>query len=197
MTRVKKAWAALIGLLLLAPTQVFSQKKISIPFDIQLTDYHTVTIQWTRQEQDGFDYNLEKSRDEKTWARIANINSQLSPCYDYIDLHADEGINYYRIVQRKHEELVAVSDSKKIQTRSPDKLYIWPTPANDILHVRSPFISGSMDIIDTEGRFIRKITIIDSITDVPLQALPTGMYFIHVRHGNNILVAKFTKQKSW
>ena len=158
---------------------------------------HTVNIQWTRPGEDGFDYNLEKSRDEKTWVRIANMSSQLSPCYDYIDLKVTGGTNYYRIVQRKHEELVAVSDSKKIQTRSPDKLYIWPTPANDILHVRSPFISGSMDIIDTEGRFIRKITTIDSITDVPLQALPTGMYFIHVRHGNNILVAKFIKQKSW
>jgi len=119
-----------------------------------------------------------------------------SPCYDYIDLHIAEGFNYYRIAQRKHEELVAVSDTKKIQTNSADKLYIWPTPANDILHVRLPFVNGSMDIIDTEGRFIRKITIIDSITNVSLQVLPTGMYFIHARHGKDILVAKFIKQQS-
>ena len=196
MTRVKKVWMGLIGLLLLGQIQVSSQKKISIAFDVQRGDRHTITIEWTRPEEDGFDYVLEKSRDEKTWAGIANVNSQLSPCYDYVDLHAAEGTHYYRIVQRKQEELVAVSDTKKIQTRSTDKLYIWPTPANDILHVRSPFVNGSMDIIGPEGRLIRKIAIIDFITDVPLQALPGGMYFIHVRNGKDILVAKFIKQQS-
>jgi hypothetical protein len=197
MTRVKKVWVALIGLLLLGQTQVFSQKKISIAFDVQLADYHTVTIQWTRPEADSFDYVLEKSGDEKTWARIANIYSQLSPCYDYIDLHAAEGINYYRIVQRKHEEMVAVSATKKIQTHSADKLYIWPTPANDIVHVRSPFVNGNIDIIASDGQLIRKISITDLITDVSLQALPSGMYFIHVRHGKDILIDKFIKQQGF
>jgi hypothetical protein len=54
-----------------------------------------------------------------------------------------------------------------------------------------------MGILDTEGRFIRKITICDFIVDVPIQALPTGMYFVHIRHGKDILVAKFIKQQGW
>src|SRR6476660_7012361 len=110
MTRVKRVWMGLTGLLLLGQIQVSSQKKISIAFDVQRGDRHTITIEWIRPEEDSFDYVLEKSRDEKTWAAIANVNSQLSPCYEYIDLHAAEGTNYYRIVQRKQEELVAVSD---------------------------------------------------------------------------------------
>ena len=196
MTKLKTGWVGMIGLLLLA-SHVFSQKKITIVFDVQRSDRHTVTMQWIRPGEDSFDYVLEKNRDEKTWERIANISTQLTPCYDNIDLQAAEGVNYYRIVQRNHGELVAVSEAKSIEVINPDRLYIWPTPANNILHVRSPFVNGSMDINDAEGRFIRKIIISNFIIDVPIQALPTGMYFLHIRHGKDILVAKFIKQQGW
>jgi hypothetical protein len=196
MIKLKKRWVGMIGLMLLA-SHVFSQKKISIVFQVERSDRHTVTVHWIRPEEDSFDYVLEKSGDEKTWERIENLSAQLSPCYDFIDLQAAEGVNYYRIVQRNHEELVATSETTRLQAINVDEVYIWPTPANNILHIRSPFVNGTMDIIDTEGRFIRKIAISDFIIDVPLQALPTGMYFIHIRHGKDIFVAKFIKQPGW
>ncbi len=118
MTRVKKVWAALIGLLVLGPTQVFSQKKISIAFDVQLIDYHTVNIQWTRPGEDGFDYDLEKSRDEQTWARIANINSQLSPCYDYIDLHA---VGRYQLLPHRAEKARRTGCSLRLEKDTDSK----------------------------------------------------------------------------
>jgi len=186
--------AGLIGLLILAQTAVFCQKKISISFDVQLCDRSTASIQWTTPVKDSFDYILEKSRDAKTWERIANISSQLSPYYEYIDLHAGN-VSYYRIAQRRHEELVALSDTKWIKVNSLDNLSIWPTPANDILHIRSPFVNGVIDVIDVDGRFIRKITIIDSISDISLHAFPAGMYFIQARHGKDVLVEKFIKQQ--
>ena len=196
MPKAKKALGGLIISLLLGQVQVFSQYKISVPFDVQPGERHSVVIECTRPRTDNLDYALERSPDEKMWAIIANISSQLSPHYAYHDWHPAEGLNYYRIVQKRHEERIAVSETKCIQIRNAGRLYIWPSPANDILHVRSPFINGYMDIIDSQGRFIRKVTIIDSITDVSLQALPTGMYFIHLRHGTEILVDKFIKQQS-
>jgi hypothetical protein len=184
-----------MALLLISPEPVQGQNKTSVSFTIQQGPNLSVIIQWTRPGEDSFDYALERSADERTWQRIANMNSQLSPYYDYVDLQRASGTNYYRIVQRKREELVAVSDTKCIQVGNADRLYIWPTPANDILHIQSPFINGTIDIIDSYGRFIRKIAVTDPITGVPLQALPGGMYFIHLRHGKDILVEKFIKQE--
>jgi len=193
----------MIGLLLVGQTPIFSQKIIPIAFDVQLCDRNTAAIQWTRPGEDSFDYVLEKSADGMSWEMIASINSQPLPYYDYIDLHTTTGISYYRITQRRHDELVAVSDTKWIKVingtkvSNAHKLYIWPTPANDILHVRSPFVNGNLDVIDSDGRFVRKITMIDFITNVPVQALPGGMYFIRVRHGKDILVEKFIKQQGY
>ncbi len=196
MSKAKKGWGCLIISLLLGQAQIFSQYKISVPFDVQLGERHSVVIECTKPPTDNLNYLLERSPDEKLWEIIANISSQLSPHYAYYDWHPAEGLNYYRIVQKRHGERIAVSETKCIQIRNAGKLYIWPTPANDILHVRSPFINGNLDIIDSQGRFIRKVTIVDSITDVPIYALPTGMYFIHLRHGTEILVDKFIKQQS-
>ena len=194
MTQVK-LWAYL-GLLLVQSAG-FSQKRIPLAFDVKLSDRTTVTIHWTKPQDDSFDYALEKSVDANTWQTIAHISYELSPCYDYIDLQLKNGIYYYRITQKRQGQLLAVSDTKWVKTTNADKLYIWPTPANDILHIRSPFVNGNMDIINSDGRLVRKISIIDFITDVPLQALPSGIYFIQVRHGKDLLVEKFLKQQGF
>jgi type IX secretion system substrate protein len=183
--------------LLFGGIQVFSQKQMSVAFDVQVCDRNTVMIQSTRPESDSFEYVLEKSWDDKNWERIADIKSQLLPYYDYIDLDATSTLGYYRIAQRKHGQLVAVSETKSVQVGSPAKLYLWPTPANDILHVQSPFVNGNIDIIDGDGRLVRKMTVTDPITHVQLQALPAGMYFIRLRHGNDILVERFIKQRGF
>lgn len=203
-----KTKAGLISLLLVMQSHVFSQKEIPVLLDVQLSEPNTVRISWTKPEQDSLEYVLEKSVDSKRWQTIANINSQVSPCYDYIDLQSKEGINYYRIAQKRNGQLLAVSDVKwiptvnsnkmpTVNTANSNKLYTWPSPANDILHLRSPFVNGSLDIIGSDGRFVRKIAITDLITDVPLQKLPSGMYFIHLRHGKDILIDKFIKQQSF
>jgi type IX secretion system substrate protein len=174
--------------------QLFSQKQFPVMFDVQLCDQNTVAIHWTRQQADSFDYALQKSEDEKTWETIANINAQPLPYYDYIDLHATTGVSFYRIARSERGKLVAASDVKSLKISSANKLYLWPTPANNVLHVKSPFVNGTIDIIDCDGRFIRKITVIDSITNVPLQTLPAGMYFVHARHGEDVFVDRFIKQ---
>jgi hypothetical protein len=194
MTQVK-LWAYVS--LVFVQTAVFSQERIPVAFDVNLSDRTTITIHWTRPQADSSDYVLEKSVDAKTWQTIAHISSELSPCYDYIDLQLKDGINYYRIATKSEGQLLAVSDTKWIKTTNPDKLYFWPTPANDIVHIRSPFVNGNMAIINSDGRLVRKISIIDFITDVPLQALPSGIYFIQVRHGKDLLVEKFLKQQGF
>ena len=186
-----------IGLLLVLQGTAFSQKKIPVEFDVQPGDQSTVIVHWTTAGEDSFDYVLEKSLDAKMWQTMTHINFQLSPCYDYIDLQLKDSITYFRIALKSQGQLVAVSDTKSIKTTNANKLYIWPTPANDILHIRSPFVNGNLDMISSDGRLVRKLSIIDFRTDVPLQALPNGIYFIQVRHGKDLLVEKFLKQQSF
>jgi len=198
MLRTKLILGAVTVLLLVRPEQVHTQNKTSISFNIQPGSNRSVIIQWTvNQETGALEYFVEKSTDKKTWEVISTPVYQVSHDYSYTDLCPLEGLNYYRVTSIRGKDRIVLTDVKWIQVSNADKLYIWPTPTNDILHVRSPFFSGYMDIIDSDGRFVKRITMIDFITNVPVQALPGGMYFIRVRHGKDVLVEKFIKQQGY
>jgi hypothetical protein len=51
-----------------------------------------------------------------------------------------------------------------------------------------------MDIVDSRGKLIRKIIITDFITDLHIGSLAKGIYFLHIRNGNQLLVEKFIKE---
>lgn len=194
MPGIKMVIVTTLVLLLINPGQVHSQTKPVISFDVQPGKNRTVTIQWsTGLGIDSFDYKVEKSKDKKTWETIAHVAPQLSHNYSGIDFHPVEGINYYRIRQTGRKGQFSFTEIKWIQISKAGKLYIWPNPANDILHVKSPFVKGSMNIVDAGGKFIFKISITDFITDVPTTRLSKGIYFLHVNHDSEVLVEKFVK----
>ncbi|HEX6847989.1 MAG TPA: T9SS type A sorting domain-containing protein, partial [Chitinophagaceae bacterium] len=63
----------------------------------------------------------------------------------------------------------------------------------DVLHVRTPFADGSMEIVDSEGKLMKKITITDFTTDVSIQQLAKGIYIIRVKHKKDAVAEKFIK----
>jgi hypothetical protein len=62
------------------------------------------------------------------------------------------------------------------------------------VHIKTPFLSGSIDMMDTEGKLIRKIVITDFVIDISTGSLAKGVYFLHIRHGNQFMVQKFLKE---
>jgi hypothetical protein len=194
MLRVKIIIVVSFVFLLITPGPLHSQTKPFIFFDIRPSADHTVLTQWHMPpEVDTLPFQVEKSRDNRTWERIASVSAHLSHQYSYKDIHPGEGLIYYRVSQVDTRGKSLYSAINWVQFSETGKLYIWPNPTKDVLHVKTPYTNGSIDIINSEGKYILKITITNLITDVPTLRLSKGIYFLHVRHEKEILVGKFVK----
>jgi hypothetical protein len=182
-------------LLFMGVGQLHSQTETFTAFNVQPGQNRSVIIYWViRPAIDSFDYVLQRSKDAKTWETIANPGFHLSHNYSHIDMHPAEGMNYYRVIQFRSKQQIGASDTKWIQVSNAGRLYMWPNPANDILHVRSPFVKGSMQVVSPAGQLMMKLSITNAVTDVPMRSLARGTYFIHVMYGKEILVERFIKQ---
>jgi hypothetical protein len=195
MSRIKNMVVACLVFLSINPGLLHSQIKAFIFFNVLPGADHTVLTQWKmKPEPDTLSFEVERSRDKKIWERIATLSPHLSHLYSFADREPGEGLIYYRIKQAGVKDLSIYTDIKWVQVSKTGKLYIWPNPANNMLHVKTPFIKGSLDILDPGGRLMLKIAITDLITDVPVLRLSKGIYILHAKYKNEILVEKFIKE---
>ena len=195
MLRIKFIVVVSFVFLLISPGLLHSQTKPFILFDVLPGADHTVLTQWRMTpEIDTLPFEVERSRDKRTWERIASVAAHSSHQYSSTDTQPGEGLIYYRVRQVGSKGKFLYTGVNWVQISETGKLYIWPNPAKSVLHVKTPYVKGSMDIIDPGGKHILKITITDFITDIPTIRLSKGIYFLHVRYENEILVEKFVKE---
>ncbi|MFI5129126.1 MAG: T9SS type A sorting domain-containing protein [Chitinophagales bacterium] len=181
--------------LLFNPGQVYSQAEPFISFNVQPAMDGTVIIQWKALPgTDTFYFEVERSRDMKTWESIAHVTSQLSHQYSSIDPLPGLGLIYYRVRQAGAESHSFYTRIEWVQISNTGKLYIWPNPAKDMLHVRTPYASGSIEVLNPDGKLMLKISMINVVTDVPISRLSGGIYFLHVKHNQEDLVERFVKE---
>ncbi|MDP4261381.1 MAG: T9SS type A sorting domain-containing protein [Bacteroidota bacterium] len=194
MLRIKIIIVTSLVFLLTRAGQLYGQAEPFISFNVEPGAGHTVLIQWkTVPGNDSLRFEVERSRDKKTWESIADVAARLSHQYSSIDSKPGEGLIYYRVRQVSSGNRFSYTQEKWVQISNTGKLYIWPNPAKDVLHVKTPFVNGSVDIIDPGGKLIQKISIINLVTDVSIAGLSKGVYFLHVRHKNEVLVERFMK----
>jgi hypothetical protein len=195
MLRIKIMVVISLVFLLSSPGLLHSQTKPFILFDVLPGADHTVLTQWRMTpEIDTLPFEVERSRDKRNWERIASVAADSSHRYSSTDMQPGEGLIYYRVRQVGSKDRFLYTRLKWVQISETGKLYIWPNPAKSVLHVKTPYIKGSIDIIDPGGKHILKITITDFITDIPTIRLSRGIYFLHVRNENEILIEKFVKK---
>ena len=105
-----------------------------------------------------------------------------------------DSLNYYRVKQIVSEDRFNYSEIKWVQVNTVTDVFIWPNPARDIVRVKTPFLSGEIDLIDAGGRLKRKIIITDFITEITTTELAKGIYFLAISSGNRLLTEKFIKE---
>ncbi len=177
------------------PGLLHSETTAFASFDVQPYEGNIVIIQWSMTpERDTLPMEVERSRDRITWEKISLQPSQSSHQYFSIDSRPEDGLIYYRVRRTEGENKISYSDVRWVQVCKTDEVYIWPNPAKDILHVKTPFSKGSMDILDAGGKLMQKIAISGFNTEVPAACLSKGIYFLHIRHDDEVIVEKFIKE---
>jgi hypothetical protein len=190
MTRV----IYIISVLLIRSVVMYSQDRSFVYFDVRPADNQKALIQWNvNPAGDTFSFELQKSNDLTNWKVIAYFSPDLLHQYSYTD-SLQNGVLYYRVRQIKADKSLLYSQIRWVQVNKTGKLYIWPSPAKNLLHLKTSFNSGSIDVVDESGRYVFKIFITGYITDISIARLAKGIYFLQVKHGDEILKEKFIKE---
>jgi hypothetical protein len=180
--------------LLIGSTLLFAQTKGFTKFDVQPGPGRTVLVQWGISSlQDSIRFKVERSRDKKVWESLAAVARDATTQYSYSDINPLEGMNYYRIKEAGGKGRFLYSPVKWVQMSEAGKLIIWPNPANNILYVKTPFTRGSIDIINSGGRLLQKITITNYLTAINTQKLSRGLYLLQVKTETETLVERFIR----
>lgn len=192
MLKLKLIFLATLLLASLRPA--FSQDQLFIFFNVKPDTAQKVVIEWKiAAAADSLDLVIERSQDKISWTKIADIPFITPHVYLIHDTKPAEGLNYYRVKQVANKGESVYSDIKWVQFDRTSKLYLWPNPVSSILHIKTPFVDGSIDIFDSEGRFMLKKSITNFITDIPTADLAKGIYFLHIKYKKTSFVEKFVK----
>lgn len=177
------------------PFLLVAQTKAFIRFDLQPgRPDRSVMISWAIAPRgDTIPFEVERSRDKRTWEKISAVAGNLQEDNSYLDMYPSEGINYYRVKTMGGKTGLLFSPVKWVQIGEAGKVIIWPNPADKILYVKTPFTNGTLDIINSAGKHVQKITITNYITNVSTQHLSKGLYFLQVKHQSGTLVERFIK----
>jgi hypothetical protein len=180
----------------LASTTVSNPLPVTyIYFIATLQPNRTVLLKWeTGDEISNAFFDIERSRDARTWSCIGTINSSISHQYSFNDLGPVMGINYYRIRQVDQNGKYLYTSVRLIKISNENKLYIWPNPSADMLNIQIPFTEAIIEIYNAAGKMIWGKTTGNTINTVPVKNWPAGVYMIQVRNGNDKLTEKFIKE---
>jgi hypothetical protein len=86
---------------------------------------------------------------------------------------------------------LGVQEKSSIQ----DLILLFPNPAGDVVHMHTEedFAKSPVELLDFKGRVIRNWTITSADTDIQLEGLASGLYFLKIMHDERVLIRKFVK----
>jgi len=184
--------------------------KITSPLPIELlyfTGRNTSKgnlLEWSTATELNNDYfTLERSRNGIDFIDIARVNgagtslSQLN--YNYLDTHAAEGINYYRLKQTDYDGQYTYSRIISIRTEKPGATFsIYPNPSTNVFFITlaDDDVPVSIAVYDAQGRTVTTSQEYSSGTyQLSLPDAAQGIYTLRLMAGNEIYVRKLILNK--
>lgn len=166
-----------------------------ISFTAQLNSNKTVSLQWkTSEEINNEHFEIERSIDGVTWFALANISTNTTHQYSYLDQSPKQGLNYYRIKEVDIDGKYFYSATRAVTLRGEKQLFIWPNPATTELHLQLPVAAVSIEIINATGQVVFTKIISTNNEVIPVQQLKAGIYFLKIKYQGETHVEKFLKE---
>ena len=165
-------------------------------------------LKWITATEVNNDYfTLERSTDGTNFVSIATLNgkgnSNTATAYQYLDKTATAGISYYRISQTNFDGTRSYGGIVTL-VRGETSLgvtAIYPVPATHNVNIK--FVSAQnaniqATIYDAAGRLMNTQNIPatggENTVTVDVAAYASGVYFVKLNNGNEIITTNFVKQ---
>ncbi len=162
----------------------------------------SVTLYWnTAQEINTKYFTIEKGFDQASFMPLTTVAAQVNAQnhhYQYTDLSAPGGVNYYRLKMVDADGRFTYSKIIAIATPVTNAMMVFPNPVKDKLFIRLSGVGGAGEIVitDARGTVTRRLQL-RSVTagiSVDLATLAAGVYSISFQSAKFKSTQQFIKQ---
>ena len=162
-----------------------------LDFKAQLTNNRQTLLSWsTASEINNEGFEIEQSTDGTHWRDIGfvdgNGTTQELTKYSFVDAIPANGINYYRLKQMDFDGKFDYSDVQSIRLENEQNppIQVFPNPVKDSnLTIKLDQFDNqeiTIQIYDLTGKTWLQRTSYDALTELNVQHLAAGVYFLQV-----------------
>jgi hypothetical protein len=161
--------------------------------------YDAVSLTWTvGTEENVAGYEVQKSTDGNSFARIGFVAARGVSSYTYIDSKVNETA-FYRVRSVDNDSKYIYSSILTLKGDQSDVVMkAFPSPVQSQLTVQhsSATGNGKIDVLSVDGRLFKSIALAAGTqqTSVDLSSAKAGIYIVRLITGNTIQSIKVTKQ---
>ena len=154
---------------------------------------HALLTWLTASESFNKGFEIERSNDALTWKRIGyaeslsqNGTSDETLQYSFKDVAIMKGQNYYRLKQIDLDGTFGYSPIRVVLSdkEKAGQVMIFPNPTTDYVTLAELSGNEKIHMYDAQGRKIKSVQSTGSTTDISMDGVKEGMYFIHVIQEN-------------
>ncbi len=184
-----------------SPFTLASKTSIN-PLPIELTNYDLscenkkVVINWsTASEINNNFYTIERSADGLTFESIAFVNGNGTTVtknnYSYTDTNPIDGLSYYQLKQTDYNGQSKTYSLRSINCENKNSdVLIYPNPNKGMFTIQGTELGCEVTITDVLGKVIYSIKGNEQKTQVILQNLSRGIYYININKNDTSVTKK-------
>ncbi len=153
---------------------------------IAIPKNHEVQLQWTtNSEKHNAGFEIQRSIQGIDWQILNFVNgsgtTQERHDYTYLDASPNNGLNYYRLLQKDFDGENTFSKVVSVEMKSNQKdMLLFPNPTKNFVQIYfDQEVSGELELIDWAGRIIKKELLNnENHLTINLKDFPDGVYII-------------------
>lgn len=163
-----------------------------IGFDLNVKQRNTseIELSWTTAPYEtSATFEVQKSTDRLAYERIAEIETDGSDVYTYVDKDIESPLNYYRIIQQNSGGVAYISDTERLAIRQVAKsegIVLYPNPTQQELRLNMNLDEQTgkfvqIRILDMSGKmFYESVSTWENGKRIDISELPQGTYTLIV-----------------
>jgi hypothetical protein len=161
-----------------------------LSFDVKATDMAVEVIWQTASETNNDFFTIQRSADGFAWENIAYVDgagdSFVSLSYEYIDENPLNGVAYYRLMQTDFNGDFEIFDAMAVEfvSNSTFEMSVYPNPVVDFVTVNTVPDGQNLLLMNQSGQILFNQVVFEMNTNVNMENLPAGNYFISLVDAN-------------
>ncbi|PCJ01500.1 MAG: hypothetical protein COB15_00855 [Flavobacteriales bacterium] len=187
--------------------EIFVGEASILPIELSSFDADCInempTLNWTTSSEINNDYfTIERSEDGVSFEAVGTINgngnSSTLKNYSWTDDNPTNETTYYRLKQTDFNGAFEYHGIRPVVCETSDEISIYPSPFKNSFTIKlsnNTIYPARIEVMDYLGRKVYSQALETPTTNIALDDLPNGTYFVKVTSDNTQVVKRIVKMK--